>query len=46
MKANKEYLIIGAGLSGICMAVHLIKNVDNVTLVDIGENVSSADAAG
>ncbi len=46
MKANKEYLIIGAGLSGICMAVHLIKNGDNVTLVDSGENVSSAVAAG
>lgn len=46
MKANKEYLIIGAGLSGICMAIHLIKNGDRVTLLDNGENVSSAVAAG
>ena len=46
MKEKKEYLIIGAGLSGICMAIHLIKNGDKVTLVDSGENVSSAVAAG
>lgn len=46
MTNNKKYLIIGAGLSGISMGIHLIKKGQKVTLVDSGENVSSAVAAG
>ena len=46
MTEKKEYLIIGAGLSGICMSVHLIKNGHSVTLIDSGENFSSSVAAG
>ena len=46
MTEKKEYLIVGAGLSGICMAIHLIKNNHSVTLIDSGENFSTAVAAG
>ena len=46
MTHNKEYLVVGAGLSGICMATHLIKNGHSVTLMDSGENYSTAVAAG
>lgn len=43
---NKKYLIVGAGLSGICMSLHLIKNGHSVALLDSGENYSTAVAAG
>lgn len=43
---KKEYVIIGAGLAGICVAIHLIKNGHLATLIDSGENYSSAIAAG
>lgn len=43
---EKKYLIIGAGLSGVCMAIHLIKAGNCVTLIDSGENFSSIVAAG
>lgn len=43
---KKEYLIIGAGLSGICIGVHLIKKGHKVTLIDSGENNSTIIAAG
>lgn len=43
---KKEYLIIGAGLSGICMGIQLINSGNNVTLVDSGENYSTIVAAG
>jgi len=46
MTEKKEYLIVGAGLSGICMAIHLIKNNHSITLIDSGENFSTAVAAG
>jgi glycine/D-amino acid oxidase-like deaminating enzyme len=46
MTEKKEYLIVGAGLSGICMSIHLIKNNHSVTLLDSGENFSTAVAAG
>ena len=46
MTNQKEYLIIGAGLAGISMGIHLIKSGNRVTLVDSGENYSSSIAAG
>ena len=36
MTEKKEYLIVGAGLSGICMAIHLIKNNHSIK-VDLWE---------
>lgn len=45
-KLIKEFLIVGAGLSGICMAIHLIKKGHKIRLIDSGENFSSKIAAG
>jgi glycine oxidase len=46
MKYNKNCLVVGAGLSGICMSIHLIKKGYSVTLIDSGENFSTIVAAG
>ncbi len=46
MTDQREYLIIGAGLAGISMGIHLLKNKNSVTLIDSGENFSSIIAAG
>lgn len=46
MNASKHYLIVGAGLAGICVAWHLRKKGHQVTIVDNGQNKSSVIAAG
>jgi glycine oxidase len=45
-KTTNSYIIVGAGLSGICVATELIKKGAKVTLIDNGINHSSAIAAG
>jgi glycine/D-amino acid oxidase-like deaminating enzyme len=44
--SNKHFLIVGAGLSGLCVSTHLIKRGAKVTLIDNGINYSSRIAAG
>lgn len=44
--SKKHYLIVGAGLSGISVAIQLIRKGAQVTLMDNGVNVSSSVAAG
>jgi glycine/D-amino acid oxidase-like deaminating enzyme len=46
MGAEKNILIVGAGLSGLCLARHFLEEKWRVTLVDNGVNHSSAIAAG
>jgi glycine oxidase len=46
MSETKSYLIVGGGVAGISVAVHLIRNGHDVTLLDSGVNVSSSIAAG
>lgn len=46
MKTKSHYLIIGAGLSGISVATHLIKKGAQITLIDNSLNHSSIIAAG
>ncbi len=46
IKDKKKILIIGAGLSGISVATHLIKKGAEPTLIDNGINFSSRVAAG
>ena len=46
MKKGKNVLIIGAGLSGLSVAVHLIRKNCAVTVIDNEINHSSAIAAG
>ncbi len=47
MKSNKKnVLIVGAGLSGICVSEQLIQRGATVTIVDNGKNYSSLIAAG
>lgn len=46
MSNPKKVLVVGAGLSGICVAIQLLRKSVNVTLVDNGENASSLIAAG
>ena len=41
-----KFLIVGAGLSGITVAIQLIRKGANVTLIDNGINFSSHVAAG
>ena len=43
---EKNYLIIGAGVAGLCVAAHLIHKNQSVTVVDSGVNHSSIIAAG
>lgn len=46
MKNKKSMLIVGAGLSGICVSLQLLKRGCSVTLVDNQKNVSSRVAVG
>lgn len=46
MIKSKKILVVGAGLSGVSVSAHLIKNKVSVTLVDNGINFSSRIAAG
>ncbi len=46
MGKKKSILVVGAGLSGLCIGLHLQKNNCNVTLVDNGVNFSSRIAVG
>lgn len=45
-KPNKQFLVVGAGLSGLCVAIQLLRKKQAVTIVDNGINHSSAVAAG
>ena len=46
MKKEKKVLIVGSGLSGICVGIHSINSGHKVTLIDNLENKSSIIAAG
>lgn len=46
MKSSKHFLIVGAGLSGLCVAYQLWKKGQKITLLDSGKNHSSVIAAG
>ncbi len=46
MSDPKKFLIVGAGLSGVCVAIQLLREGIDVTLVDDGKNESSVIAAG
>jgi glycine/D-amino acid oxidase-like deaminating enzyme len=46
MKEDRPYLIVGAGLAGVCLAFHFRKLGKKVIVVDNGHNSSSAVAAG
>lgn len=46
MMKNNHFLIVGAGLSGCCIAMHLLQEGQRVTVIDNGRNVSSKVAAG
>lgn len=39
-------MVVGAGLSGVCVAIQLLREGSEVTLVDDGQNESSVIAAG
>lgn len=43
---QKNFLVIGAGVAGICISRHLINSGHSITLIDSGINRSSAVAAG
>ncbi len=45
MKKN-HFLVVGAGVSGICIALHLIERGQRVTMIDNNKNVCSTIAAG
>lgn len=46
MSKSKKILIVGAGLSGVSVAIQLLRKGVDVTLVDNGTNASSLVAAG
>ena len=46
MSNPKKILVVGAGLSGVCVAIQLLRKGVDVTLVDNGKNASSLIAAG
>jgi glycine oxidase len=46
MSKPQKILIVGAGLSGVCVAIQLLRKGVDVTLVDNGKNASSLIAAG
>jgi glycine oxidase len=41
-----HFLVVGAGLAGICVSRHLQKQGQRITLIDNGQNKSSVVAAG
>lgn len=46
MNQKPHFLIVGAGLAGTCLSLHLLRSGARVTLVDSGVNHSSLIAAG
>lgn len=44
--SDKKYIIVGGGLAGVCVAIHLIRSGAKVVLYDKKENHSSIIAAG
>ena len=44
--SNRKFIVVGAGLSGLCVCIQLIDRGEDVTLVDNGVNHSSIIAAG
>lgn len=47
MRAEQShFLVVGAGLAGLCVSIQLIRKGAKVTLLDSGHNHSSAVAAG
>src|SRR3989338_1875384 len=43
---QSHFLVVGAGLAGLCVSIQLIRKGAKVTLLDSGQNNSSAVAAG
>lgn len=43
---DRKIIVVGGGLSGVCIAIRLIRAGVHVTLIDRGQNHSSAVAAG
>lgn len=46
MKSDRHFLIVGGGLSGLCVAYQLWKKGQKTTIIDAGKNHSSVIAAG
>jgi glycine oxidase len=46
MSATKRYLIVGAGVAGVCLAQQLKDKGQHITIVDNNQNKSSVVAAG
>ena len=46
MTTKRKILVVGAGLSGVSVSIHLIRKGVDVTLIDNGVNYSSLIAAG
>jgi len=46
MSKSRKILVVGAGLSGVSVSIHLLRKGVDVVLVDNGENASSLIAAG
>lgn len=46
MGEQRHFLVVGAGLSGITVAMHLLERGQEVSIIDSGENHSSEVAAG
>ncbi len=46
MPEPRKILVVGAGLSGVCVAIQLLRKGVDVTLIDNGTNASSLVAAG
>lgn len=46
MSNRRKFLVVGAGLSGVSVSIHLLERDVDVTLVDNGKNASSLIAAG
>lgn len=44
--SNRKFIVVGAGLSGLCVSLQLIDRGEDVTLIDNGINHSSIIAAG
>jgi glycine oxidase len=46
MEKQRHFLIVGAGVSGLCIAKHLLDLNQRITLIDDAQNVSTNVAAG